>query len=126
MITLIKTNSMEESMFECPQLHELDKITRIKDSFKHYLYAFPKNKAEEKRKNNFVFVIRIPGASVGLIEVTKDFEIVDAEYYQGEYNLKIFDKKDLEECNKVLKGWIGKKVAIYQQAKNVKSFFKED
>ena len=126
MITLIKTNSMEESMFECPQLHELDKITRIKDSFKHYLYAFPKNKAEEKRKNNFVFVIRIPGASVGLIEVSKELKIISAEYYQGEYNLKIFDKKDLEECNEALKDWVGKSLIILKETKDIESFFKED
>ncbi len=77
-------------------------------------------------EHNFVFVIRIPGATVGCIEVTKDLKIVDAEYYQGEYNQKLFDKKDLEKCNKVLKKWIGKSIILLKETKDIENFFKED
>ena len=126
MIVLIKTEDMNSEEFKCQNLHELDKITRIKDSFKHYLYTFPRNKNQKKMKDNFVFVIRIPGASVGLIEVSKDLKVISAEYYQGEYNLKIFDKKDLEKCNEELKGWVGKSLIILKETKDIESFVKED
>ncbi len=126
MIVIVKTEDMNKEEFKCQNLQELNEITRIKDSFKHYLHAFPRDKVKKKIGDNFVFVIRIPGATVGCIEVTKDLKIVDAEYYQGEYNQKLFDKKDLEKCNKVLKKWIGKSIILLKETKDIENFFKED
>lgn len=123
MIVIVKTEDMNKEEFKCQNLQELNEITRIKDSFKHYLHTFPRDKVKKEIRDNFVFVIRIPGATVGCIEVTKDLKIVDAKYYQDQ---KIFDKKDLEQCDEVLKKWIGESIIILKETKNIEEFFKEE
>jgi hypothetical protein len=66
--------------------------------------------ATQKGHENTVFSIRKPGCSLAHITVDSDFKIIEAKYYQDEYNQKVFSLDKLEKMNEIMQGWVGKQV----------------
>ena len=115
MIILKYSKDLSNDEFVSESLKELDEVVGADEWInQHYFMLYcqkgEKTIATQKGHENTVFSIRKPGCSLAHITVDSDFKIIEAKYYQDEYNQKVFSLDKLEKMNEIMQGWVGKQV----------------
>ena len=117
MIILKYSKDLSSGEFTSKSLKELNEVVGAEEWInQHYFMLYcqkgDKTIATPKGHENTIFSIRKPGCSLAHITVDSDFKIIDAKYYQDEYNQKVFSLDKLEKMNEIMQGWIGQQVEV--------------
>ena len=117
MIKLEYSKMLMKEEFKSDILKELDEVIGAKEWIqKHYFLLYcvkgQKSIVKENSHENTMFSIRKPGSSLAHITVDSDFKIIEATYYQDEYNQKVFSLDKLVKMNEIMQGWVGQQIEV--------------
>lgn len=117
MITLKYSKELLTDEFTSESLKELDAVVGANKWInKHYfmLYHIKGEKTinTPEGEKHTIFSIRKPGCSLGHITVDSNFKIIEAKYYDDNYNRKVFFIGELIKMNEIMQGWIGKQIEV--------------
>ena len=117
MIKLEYSKMLMKEEFKSDILKELDEVIGAKEWIqKHYFLLYcvkgQKSIVKENGHENTMFSIRKPGSSLAHITVDSDFKIIEATYYQDEYNQKVFSVDKLAKMNEIMQGWVGQQIEV--------------
>ena len=122
-INLIQNKYDSKEVFNCEALKPLDEILQegknenLKEFYTNYFYLYSL-KGEHSEffgtEKATRFVIRKPGATIGMIELDSELKVVNAKYYVNDESLQSIMAKTLLERldEKVKEVFLGKKIRI--------------
>ncbi len=122
-ISLIKNKYDSKELFNCEALKPLDEILQegknenLKEFYINYFYLYSLKGDHSEffgTKKATIFVIRKPGATIGMIELDSELKVVNAKYYVNDESLQAIMAKTLLERldEKVKEVFLGKKIRI--------------
>ena len=122
-INLIQNKYDSKEVFNCEALKQLNEILQegknenLKEFYTNYFYLYSL-KGEHSEffgtEKATRFVIRKPGATIGMIQVNSELEVIDAGFYINDESLqKIMSISILKRMHeKVKEVFLGKKIRI--------------
>ena len=121
-VLIIQSKYDSKESFKCDCLKPMDEILqesrdpKLKEFYSNYfyLYAIKGQRSIFGTEKSTVFVIRKPGATIGMIELDSELKVVNAKYYVNDESLqRIMAKSLLEKLDKKIKEiFLNKKVTI--------------